>query len=91
MRKYWRMKLKDYLTQHNLSQTRFAARIGRPVSAVSRWLSGVQRPSWAALELISNATGGAVMPNDFMPNDFMPNDVVAEDDTGTTDEPPQAA
>lgn len=61
------MKLDQYLSEHDLTDTAFAALIGRTQSSVSRLRRSETRPDWETLERIQAATNGAVTPNDFLP------------------------
>lgn len=63
------MKLLNYLKEKNLSDTDFAALLGGGVSesAVRKWKYGERTPRLPELVRISEATSGAVMPNDFLP------------------------
>lgn len=59
------MKLSEYLEAHRLSFSEFAKRIDRSVSTVSRLARGEHRPDWPTIDLIAEATNGAVQPNDW--------------------------
>lgn len=60
------MRLVNYLTKKQLSQTAFAAEIGVPPGTISRYLRGSRMPSWDHAERIYIATGERVTPNDFL-------------------------
>jgi len=59
------MQLDAYLKLHSIKRAHFARSIGRSKAAVTRYASGQQVPDSQTLRLILQATGGAVMPNDF--------------------------
>ena len=64
---YTNMKLTHWLKQQELTPSAFAATTGLAVSTITRAINGDRRPEWPTLDKISEATGGAVMPNDFVP------------------------
>jgi transcriptional regulator with XRE-family HTH domain len=49
--------LRQYLHQHNITQSAFAAEMGVSQPTVSGWLSGEQFPTGRRLKEISNKTG----------------------------------
>lgn len=59
------MTLGDWLRQNALSPAEFARRIGRPQATIQRYVAGKRIPEPAIMNLIVDATGGAVTPNDF--------------------------
>jgi transcriptional regulator with XRE-family HTH domain len=60
------MKLSDYMTLSNLTDDAMARMVGVDRSAVTKWRRGTIRPAWPALARLSDATKGAVTPNDFL-------------------------
>ncbi len=60
------MTLDEYLTVNGITDAAFAMAIGRSQSSVNRLRRGETRPDWKTLKRISEATNGAVTPNDFM-------------------------
>jgi transcriptional regulator with XRE-family HTH domain len=68
-----RMTLAEYLYCNNLTIEQFAAIIGRSKHGVHKWLNGQRKPRSAEMELIINATQGAVRADDFFPfgGDYM--------------------
>jgi len=71
------MRLTDYLRQHELTHTEFAAMIGATQAAVTRYVNGRRKPSLDKLILIERVTAGAVRALDFA-NDPAPADPSAE-------------
>jgi hypothetical protein len=61
-----RMKLDQYLREHRITQTAFAAQVGVPVSRVNDWVKGNGKPTLERLAAIQAATGGAVGLADFV-------------------------
>lgn len=61
------MKLSKYLTDNDITDAAFAARVGLSQSHVSRLKRGVSMPSWDAVAAIEKATKGAVKADDFTP------------------------
>lgn len=62
------MNLAKYLEKHNLSQTEFAARLGRSQGLVWQWLNG-HRPIAATQALaIERITGGEVSRYELRPD-----------------------
>lgn len=59
------MHLRDYLKEHGLTASAFAAKIGCSISTVTRAMRGEVVPEKATMEKIVAATGGKVQPNDF--------------------------
>lgn len=59
------MKLDDYLRRGRVSEREFARRIEVSQQAVNRYRNGGRLPERAVMERITEATGGAVRPNDF--------------------------
>ena len=59
------MTLSDYLTCERIKPSQFAAMIGVPASTITRILSEGRMPRRETLNKIIEATGSAVMPNDF--------------------------
>lgn len=49
--------LKDFLSEQELTQTTFAAKVGVKQSQVSEWLSGKAKPGYDALKAIATAFG----------------------------------
>lgn len=62
------MKLATYLAERDLTDAEFAAFIGRHASTVCRLRKGETQPDWKTVEVILQATDGAVTPNDFLSN-----------------------
>ena len=62
------MTLAEYLRQHDLNATQFAAQIGVSISAAWRYAEGKRRPGTAIMLRIVEATDGAVGPADFYPS-----------------------
>jgi transcriptional regulator with XRE-family HTH domain len=58
------MRLKDWLTDRDVTAAAFAVRIGVTPQAVHRYLLG-RKPRSDVLVAILKATGGQVTPNDF--------------------------
>ena len=59
------MKLKDYLSQNDISVETFAESIGVTRFAIYKWTAGVRVPRREVIEKIADVTGGSVTPNDF--------------------------
>jgi len=59
------MKLADWLTENELSQTAFAQKIGSSQSQVARFAAGTRMPRKQTMRKIKLVTGGAVTANDF--------------------------
>lgn len=59
------MRLTDYLREHKLTHTGFAAKIGATQAAVTRYVNGRRKPSLDKLLVIERVTGGAVQARDF--------------------------
>ncbi|MCF4167252.1 glutamine synthetase [Zavarzinia compransoris] len=59
------MKIADYLAREALNLAEFARRSGVPVAVLSRLADGRQNPDAATLKRLSDASGGAVGPDDF--------------------------
>lgn len=60
------MKLDQYMAENGITDVALAAKIGVASTTVLRWRRGDTYPDWRALPLLIEATGGAVMPNDFL-------------------------
>lgn len=60
------MKLEQYLKDHDIKPSDFAARLGRPASTITRLIKNERSPSLALMQEIAIATNGAVTANDFM-------------------------
>lgn len=60
------MKLADYLSLHQLSETEFASRAGISREMVNRLKNGQIWLSSETAERIYRATDGTVTPNDFL-------------------------
>jgi len=60
------MKLSTYLSEHDLSASDFAARMGVPVSTITRWAKGERTPGIDMAHRICEATSGAVTASDFL-------------------------
>lgn len=60
------MQLKDYLSENNLTQQKFADQIGVTQATVARWAGGVQFPDPIFLKKIETVTGGKVTPSDMV-------------------------
>jgi transcriptional regulator with XRE-family HTH domain len=60
------MKLSTYLAENKLSPAQFAAKLNKPASTISRLIKGEREPGIVLLREISEATNGAVTPNDFL-------------------------
>jgi DNA-binding transcriptional regulator YdaS (Cro superfamily) len=60
------MTLSEYLAQTNTRPTAFARKLGVAHTTVLRWVSGETSPPLSAMGRISQATNGAVQPNDFL-------------------------
>ncbi|MGH6926947.1 MAG: molecular chaperone TorD family protein, partial [Dongiaceae bacterium] len=63
-RKFWLMRLQEYLDNKNITASQFANQIGRAVSTVTRIANGQATPEPETMAKIVAATGGAVQPND---------------------------
>ena len=59
------MKLNQWLRDHNITQTEFAATIGVSPAFISFMCAGVKRPGIDTLARIERATDGAVTVADF--------------------------
>lgn len=59
------MKLDQYLSQNQITDVAFAAKIGVASTTVMRWRRGLVRPDWSTIPKIGEATNGAVTANDF--------------------------
>lgn len=59
------MTLREWLAAHHLTDGAFARRIAASESAVRRWRVGERWPRPKAMRRITEATNGAVTPNDF--------------------------
>ncbi|QQM29326.1 helix-turn-helix transcriptional regulator [Martelella lutilitoris] len=60
------MKLKQYLTEKNITPEAFAALIGGvSESGVRKWMYGERVPRQEQMIAIADKTDGLVMPNDF--------------------------
>ncbi|MGU3664432.1 helix-turn-helix domain-containing protein [Methylobacterium sp. A49B] len=71
------MRLTDYLREHKLTHTGFAAKIGATQAAVTRYVNGRRKPSLDKLLVIERVTGGAVQARDFADQPLAENDVAA--------------
>ena len=60
------MKLAAYLTNHQISEADFAARVGITRETVNKLKNGQLWLSSETAERILRATGGEVTPNDFL-------------------------
>ena len=60
------MRLINYLRLEKITSSEFSERVGRSKATISRITRGINRPDWATMESIVDATDGAVMPNDFL-------------------------
>ena len=58
--------LRTYLLDHDISAAEFSRRSGLSETKISRLCSGKLRPRMDSVELIRNATDGAVQPNDWL-------------------------
>ena len=59
------MKLADYLTQEQLSDADFAAKVKCDRTTILRVRNGTHKPSASLMEAIAIETGGIVQPNDY--------------------------
>jgi transcriptional regulator with XRE-family HTH domain len=59
------MKLRAHLTQTGTSVAEFSRKIGVSKMAVQHWVSGNRIPRPEIMKRITEATNGAVQPNDF--------------------------
>lgn len=59
------MKLLDWRRAHGLSQHQLAMRVGIKQPTIAKYEAGKLIPGRDAMQAISQATGGAVAPNDF--------------------------
>lgn len=59
------MKLKEYLDQSGRRYGHFADEIGVDAVTLSRWISGVHKPSDFNMDKITLATKGAVVREDW--------------------------
>lgn len=71
------MRLTDYLREHKLTHTGFAAKIGATQAAVTRYVNGRRKPSLDKLLIIERVTGGAVQARDFADEPIAGNDTAA--------------
>lgn len=88
------MKLKDYISLHNLTEAEFAERVEVLASTINRLISkhgepAVRKPSFELMAKIAAATGGKVLPNDFM--DDLPELIAGFDDKPDTAAPTRRA
>ena len=61
------MKLADWLSENSIRPTEFAARLGVPVSTVTRWARDERMPRLDAVARIQELTNGEVTAVDFLP------------------------
>ena len=61
------MRIDIYLAQMEISLDAFSRAIGVTPEAVRRYRAGDRLPHWDVMLRISEATKGAVTPNDFLP------------------------
>ncbi|QDP62490.1 MAG: hypothetical protein Unbinned5079contig1000_17 [Prokaryotic dsDNA virus sp.] len=59
------MKLRHYIRQNKLTQTKFAHKCGLSKATVSRIIAGERQPSLRVMQIIYRATEGKVTPDDF--------------------------
>ena len=59
------MKLRQYLTDHDLTLTEFARLVGVTTEAVRRYVGGDRTPTPDVMRRIFDMTDGAVTANDF--------------------------
>lgn len=59
------MKLSQYRKAKGLTLDAIAEKIGRSAATVSRIERGLNKPDWATMLAIEEATNGDVTPNDF--------------------------
>jgi DNA-binding transcriptional regulator YdaS (Cro superfamily) len=62
------MKLRDYLSEKNLTYAQFGSLIGAGKSQVCRWAVGSRVPSLQMSIAIESATNGLVTARDFVPD-----------------------
>jgi hypothetical protein len=61
------MTLSEYLSTNKITQAAFAESIGATQQAVGYWVGGERCPQLRLMQRITDATNGAVTPNDFLP------------------------
>ena len=59
------MNLKQYIDENRMSYTQFANILGVSAKTIQRYAAENRVPRGDVMALIVQATGGAVMPNDF--------------------------
>ena len=59
------MNLKQYIDENQMSYTQFANILGVSAKTIQRYAAENRVPRSDVMALIVQATGGAVMPNDF--------------------------
>jgi len=59
------MRLRQYLSDKDITIPAFAAQIEVSVQSVHRYVNGERLPRPEVMERIKSATGGLVEPNDF--------------------------
>ena len=59
------MNLKQYIDENQMSYTQFANILGVSAKTIQRYAAENRVPRGDVMALIVQATGGAVMPNDF--------------------------
>lgn len=59
------MKLRDWMTRHNISEARLAGSLGTSQATVNRYARGERIPRPNIMARIIAATDGAVRPADF--------------------------
>lgn len=78
------MTLQKYLNINHLSQSTFSEKSGIPQAAISRYVSGVNLPSFRNFLKIYTLTNGLVGLEDFLPNsliDPLPTSASVSDNT----------
>ena len=67
-RRFFYMKLSEWLRSNDVSPADFAGRVGVHRSTVGRWIDprSDAKPDWDVLPRIIEATDGAVTANDFL-------------------------
>lgn len=59
------MKLALYLSEEEMTDEAFGAKVGLSQSQISRIKRGISRPSWDTVAAIERETGGKVTASDF--------------------------
>ena len=61
------MKLREFLSENEISEAAFSAQVGVSQVAVHRYVAGQRTPSYEIMLKIMDITDGKVSANDFYP------------------------